>query len=254
MADENRNVDKTIELLASSIESYYEFLAGFDRDDFPKKWEETQPALRKLLQAIAVEIERVRSIVIQSVDYQELQKSQKISRDMLFQEREFFDFRPKGVTDRSWFDYGNKGVADCSIFDFANFSGANFSGTKTNRTKFRYAKLIGANLSDIWWNNVTLTGADLSRANLQGARFSYDLNSANLSDANLCNADLSHARLIGTNFSHANLTDADLSDASLVGANFSDADVTNTKFGNNRGMYLSLKQDLMARGAIFEDS
>jgi uncharacterized protein YjbI with pentapeptide repeats len=62
------------------------------------------------------------------------------------------------------------------------------------------------------------------------------------------------ASLSGVNFSHANLADADLSDTTLFGANFSDADVTNTKFGNNRGMYLSLKQDLMARGAIFEDS
>jgi uncharacterized protein YjbI with pentapeptide repeats len=254
MADENRDLDKTIELLASSIESYYKFSVNSDRDDLPRKWAEIQPALRKLQQEIAIEIERGRSIVIRSADYQKLQNSRRISGDMRFQEREFFDFRYDGVTDRSFFDDRNKGVPACSFFDFGNFSGANFSGTKTTRTSFRYAKLIDADLSNVWWRSSRLNGADLSHANLQGARVGYDLNSANLSNANLCNANLHLAHLCGVNFSHANLADADLSGADLFGANFSDADVTNTKFGDNRGMDPSLKQDLMARGAIFEDS
>jgi hypothetical protein len=37
------------------------------------------------------------------------------------------------------------------------------------------------------------------------------------------------------------------------GTNLSNANVTNTKFGRNTGMYPSLKQDLIVRGAIFNE-
>ena len=51
-----------------------------------------------------------------------------------------------------------------------------------------------------------------------------------------------------------NLTRADLSDANLSGADLSRANVENARFGYNSGVSESLKHDLIARGAIFEDS
>ena len=47
----------------------------------------------------------------------------------------------------------------------------------------------------------------------------------------------------------ATLLSADLSDADLSGA-----EVNGAQFGNNLGISNSLRQDLIARGAIFEDS
>ncbi len=82
----------------------------------------------------------------------------------------------------------------------------------------------------------------------QGAK-GQDLSDADLSDANLRSADLRSADLIGAYLSGAYLRSADLSDADLSGAN-----VKNTRFSDNKGISESLKQDLITRGAIFEDS
>ena len=95
-----------------------------------------------------------------------------------------------------------------------------------------------------------LRGADLSGANLSGAY----LRSARLVQTNLRSARLNHANLI-----EANLIGADLSNAQLFGADLTDADlsgakVENARFGDNSGISESLKRDLIARGAIFEDS
>jgi uncharacterized protein YjbI with pentapeptide repeats len=79
-----------------------------------------------------------------------------------------------------------------------------------------------------------LSNSDLSCA---------DLSNANLENANLENADLNCADLSGAKLSNANLTNAD----------FSDAIVENAKFNNNLGISSELKQDLINRGAIFED-
>jgi uncharacterized protein YjbI with pentapeptide repeats/DNA-binding Xre family transcriptional regulator len=100
-----------------------------------------------------------------------------------------------------------------------------------------------------------LSGVDLSGANLSGADLSdADLSGANLSDAVLYGANLSGANISDANLSDANLSDADLSDANLGGTNLSDANVKNARFADNLGISESLKQDLKARGAIFEDS
>ena len=45
-----------------------------------------------------------------------------------------------------------------------------------------------------------------------------------------------------------------LFDADLSGANLSSAKVENSLFGYNKGISDSLRQDLIRRGAIFEDS
>lgn len=234
------NIHEILEKLAEEIVSYHESSTIYNQTDFPIQWAENRKVLSKLQELVAAEIERERLIFTRSSEYQELQNSQKIGRSMRFQDRRFFDFR-------------GKSIPDCSEFSFIDFSGANLHGTHTNRTRMLYAKLIGANLSNIWWR-VRLTGADLSHANLQCARLSYDLNITNFSNANLSNADLSCANLIGTDFTNANLSNADLECTNLVGTVFTNANVTNTRFFRQSGIHPTLKQDLIARGAIFHES
>jgi uncharacterized protein YjbI with pentapeptide repeats len=222
MLEVNHNVYKYIDILEKSIDSYHKFLRFSSEDDLLKNWEKSKHALIKLQQLLAVETERVRSTDNRSTQERELHNSQDGWRDLRFQDCKLLDFSIRGVP-------------DCSDYRFADFSGANLSGTsRANRTRFNYAKLIGADLSDIYWH-ADLTGADLSGANLQGARLSCELSSTNLSDADLCDADLS--------FAHC-----------LVSTNFSNANVTNTKFGRGWGIYPSLKQDIISRGAIFDES
>jgi len=135
----------------------------------------------------------------------------------------------------------------------ADLSGADLSD-ETNETK----------LDEKWhkvWEivnqpeaNRNLSGANLSGANLSSANLrSADLRSANLSNANLITANLSNA-----NLSNANLSGADLSSAELLATNLTNADLSNAKvrnacFRDNLGIPESLKSNLIARGAIFED-
>ena len=51
----------------------------------------------------------------------------------------------------------------------------------------------------------------------------------------------------------AELEETDLNGANLSGANLTGANVENALFGNNEGLTKSLKQDLIARGALFQD-
>jgi tetratricopeptide (TPR) repeat protein len=90
-----------------------------------------------------------------------------------------------------------------------------------------------------------LSGADLSYINLSD----MNLSGANLFSVNLFSADLSDTKLNGVNLSDANLSFANLSDADL-----SDANVDNTKFRYNQGISESMRQNLIDRGAIFEDA
>jgi uncharacterized protein YjbI with pentapeptide repeats len=81
---------------------------------------------------------------------------------------------------------------------------------------------------------------------------------ANLCRADLSGANLSRADLSGANLSGANLSKADLSGANLSGANLSEANLRGTivklaRFGFNTGISILLRQNLIARGAIFED-
>ena len=78
---------------------------------------------------------------------------------------------------------------------------------------------------------------------------------ANLSGADLSGADLIGANLRGANLSEANLSEANLSRADLSGANLIGADVSRTRFSSiTRGLSEESKQDLIERGAIFEDA
>ena len=103
---------------------------------------------------------------------------------------------------------------------------------------------------------VNLSLSDLSEANLMRA---------NLMCANLTDTDLTGANLMCANLSDVDLTGADLTGANLTGAYVCNADLNcvtlsdttnfnNTQFiGYNYGISEQMRQDLIARGAIFED-
>jgi uncharacterized protein YjbI with pentapeptide repeats len=137
----------------------------------------------------------------------------------------------------------------------ADLKSANLSGTDLSSANLKSANLSGANLKSANLRSADLRSANLRSADLIGA----DLRSANLSGAYLSATNLSHADLRFVNLRFVNVSDADLSDADLSGANLRDADLSKTKvekarFSSNLGISESMKQDLIKRGAIFEDS
>jgi uncharacterized protein YjbI with pentapeptide repeats len=151
----------------------------------------------------------------------------------------------------------------------ANLRAANLSGVNLSDADLRSADLRGANLMGANLMGANLMGANLSDANLSGVNLSdADLMGADLRGANLMGANLMGANLMGANLMGANLSGVNLSDADLMGANLSDADLSyadlmgvnlisanikNTRFGFNTGISESMRQDLIERGAIFED-
>jgi uncharacterized protein YjbI with pentapeptide repeats len=142
----------------------------------------------------------------------------------------------------------------------ADLSGAYLKSADLNSAKLFYAYLISADLSGANLSGANLSGANLSGANLSGANLSganlrrADLSGANLRRADLGSADLSRAYLIDANLSGADLSGADLRSANLSGANLSKTKVEKARFSSNLGISESMKQDLIKRGAIFEDS
>jgi Pentapeptide repeats (8 copies) len=127
----------------------------------------------------------------------------------------------------------------------ADLSGANLIGANLSGADLSGANLIGADLSGANLNRADLSGADLSRADLIGAK---------LSRADLIGAKLSRAKLIGANLTGAKLIGADLIGANLSDANLTGANVKYARFELAFGITQSLKQDLIARGAIFDDT
>jgi uncharacterized protein YjbI with pentapeptide repeats len=147
----------------------------------------------------------------------------------------------------------------------ANLSDANLILADLSEVNLRGADLSGADLSEVNLRDANLRGANLSLADLRDARLSLanlsgaflsgaDLNNAKLSDVNLSGANLSGADLRDANLSDVNLRGANLSDVNLRGANLIGANVEKAHFSDSLGISESLKQDLIKRGAIFEDS
>ncbi len=150
----------------------------------------------------------------------------------------------------------------------ADLSGANLRDADLRNANFRgalliHAELKNADLSRAKLSGANLSGADLSRAKLSGA----NLSGADLRDTDLRNADLSRAKrnqlltytnLSGANLSGANLSGANLSSAFLIRADLSNtelenANVNNTIFRDNQGISDQLKQNLIERGAKFDE-
>ena len=116
----------------------------------------------------------------------------------------------------------------------ADLSYANLSSSNLNYANLRDARLVGTNLSY----------SDLYEANLIGTNLSY---------ANLSNIKLTNANLVGTNLSYSHLCNADLRGAYLCYANLNGANVIGTQFGIGKSFSIEEKQDLIERGAIFDE-
>ena len=143
-------------------------------------------------------------------------------------------------------EYRNLQNIDLSSADLsnANMYQANLSNADLSNTNLDSANLHSAKL-----NSTNLNGANLNCANLLCA----DLHNANISGGNLSNAKLPCANLTDANLTDANLTNADMYGAILNGTILSGADVKGAIFGSNEGIGESIKKDLIARGATFED-
>ncbi|NES71453.1 MAG: pentapeptide repeat-containing protein [Okeania sp. SIO2D1] len=142
-----------------------------------------------------------------------------------------------------------------TILRGAMLRGAMLRGAYLHETDLSEANLREADLSRAYLRKAILNGADLSGADLSGAILSGAilsgaiLNGAILNGAYLHETDLSEANLHETDLSGANLREADLS-----GAKLENSKVINTKFSSNSpGITEELKQDLIQKGAIFED-
>jgi uncharacterized protein YjbI with pentapeptide repeats len=174
-----------------------------------------------------------------------------------------------GKRDLSGADLSDTGLRNAYLIG-ANLNEADLSDADLSGAYLSDADLSGAYLSDADLSGAYLTSANLSGASLTSANLSRvylivaNLSGANLSGANLSGADLSGADLSGADLSGADLSDADLSVANLSGANLSGANlsganlsaiqVEQTRFSHNLGITQQLKQDLINREAIFEDS
>jgi uncharacterized protein YjbI with pentapeptide repeats len=220
------------ENLQKSIQCFNKSLEVFTQDKFPAKWQINQEDLS------------------QSMEVWEVEK-QNLIKDILVLPR----------TSRN-LQYANLISANLSdaILDNANLIDANLSGATLIRadlssTRLIDARLSDANLSDAYLFCASLIDANLSGANLSGANLSGTrLIGANLIGATLIHANLIGATLIDANLSGANLSGANLSSANLISANLSGANVDKAQFGYNHGISESMREDLKARGAIFEDS
>ncbi len=131
-----------------------------------------------------------------------------------------------------------------------DFAGGNLLGANLSKID-----LSGANLCRTNLRGADLTDADLSEANLSGANLSgADLSGAYVENADLSYTDLHRASLALTNLGGADLSGANLRQTNLSNANLSGAKVQSACFGNNPGLSLELQQNLIQRGAIFEQS
>jgi uncharacterized protein YjbI with pentapeptide repeats len=220
------------ENLEISIECFNKSLSIYTRNKFPEKWKINQDNLG----------ESQRSI--ESIGYLhpsiELLRKKRVIEDIIN--------RP----------ISNRELVDTNLFEAylfgaylsnANLSGTNLSGAVLIDAYLRGSNLLGAYLSDANLSGANLSGANLRIANLSDANlFETNISNTNLFDANLRGANLNSANLSGANLSSANLTGAKLFNVNLNGAI-----VEQALFGSNLGISVSLRQDLIVRGAIFDD-
>jgi Pentapeptide repeats (8 copies) len=132
----------------------------------------------------------------------------------------------------------------------ANLRGANLRVTNLRGADLRVTNLIGADLSGANLRGANLRGANLRGANLSGA----NLSEADLSEADLSEADLRVTNLSGVNLYRANLSGVNLRGANLIGADLRNARVEKARFGSDSGISDDLKNELIDKGAIFEDN
>jgi uncharacterized protein YjbI with pentapeptide repeats len=252
--------------LRISIECFKKSLEIYTQEKFPDKWDMNQRDLKKSQQ---------------SLDSFKLIQKQRLIQDIIG--RQILDRQLKGANligakltgvkliranlcnaklggvDMSHANLGGANLSNAKLgganLSSANMSCANMSGSNLNGADLIDADLIDANLSYADLSKASLSGANLNKADLSAANLSStnlsssNLNQTVLSGSNLVDADLANATLIGADLSRAKLTGANLTGANLHGAN-----VKNARFKFNSGISEAMKQDLIARGAIFEDT
>ncbi|XZN89581.1 MAG: pentapeptide repeat-containing protein [Microcoleus sp.] len=132
----------------------------------------------------------------------------------------------------------------------ADLSGTNLSGTNLSRANLSPAYLSHGDLKSPHLKRAKLSFADAIGTHLKGTY----LKGADLKGADLKDADLRFADLSSTDMRDADLSGADLRGADLRGADLKGIQVNKTRFSDNLGITEKLKQHLIKRGAIFDDS
>jgi uncharacterized protein YjbI with pentapeptide repeats len=212
-------------------------LAYFDRIN-GKRWENLQKSIACFNKSLEV------------FDRDKYPQKWQINQEDLIQSQEAWDVEKQNLI---------KDILERAT-THRKLTGVDLSHANLSKAILKSSDLCYANLSYTDLNNANLLDANLSSANLNGANlFMCILNDAMLCSANLSGASLSSANLTDADLSDANLSHANLSGSYLRGADLSDADlsganVDNAKFGDNEGISESMKKELMARGAVFEDS
>jgi uncharacterized protein YjbI with pentapeptide repeats len=233
----NRSKGSHLQNLQLSIKCFKYSLDFYNKDEFIEKWQLNQHSLKKSQQSLKL---LKKKNLIKNI----------IARPRLFRKLNGVDLIRANLRGAN-LGYANLINAKLGSIDLsgAELNNANLSNAKLGSGNLTVANLSDAHLINAKLGSVNFSKANLSNANLTGA----DMSGANLSFVNLNRSNMSHAKLEGADLIDANLSDANLSFAKLKGANLKGADVHNTRFKSNSGISPSLKQDLIARGAIFDD-
>jgi uncharacterized protein YjbI with pentapeptide repeats len=238
------------ENLEISIECFNKSLEIFTQDEFPEKWKINQDDLNQSQLSLELILRRTKEDIIQLVKLRENNMSlfERLSSDLNNLIARLF--KPKSLL--------VKDIIDRPIrwrqLEKVDLSGADLSSAYLGGAILFNANLSGANLSGAILCDAGLINTNLIRANLSTADLCFaHLNYADLTLANLSGADLSITILCDADLSGADLSGADLRGANLIDTNLSGADVNNTRFRNNAGISESTKQNLIDRGAIFDD-
>jgi uncharacterized protein YjbI with pentapeptide repeats len=246
----NRIKGNRRENLEISIECFNKSLEIFTQNEFPEKWKINQDDLNQSQLSLELILRRTKEDIIQLVKLRENNMSlfERLSSDLNNLIARLF--KPKSLL--------VKDIIDRPIrwrqLEKVDLSGADLSGVYLRGALLFNTNLSGANLSGAILCDAGLVNTNLIRANLSTADLCFaHLNYADLTLANLSGADLSIAILCDADLSGADLSGADLRGANLINANLSGADVNNTRFRNNAGVTESTKQNLIDRGAIFDD-
>jgi uncharacterized protein YjbI with pentapeptide repeats len=253
--------------LQESIKCFNKSLEVFTQDKFPEKWQINREDLIQSQDAWEVERQNLmRDICDRQIPYRQL-NGVNLSCFYIEGLKQTWHIREIGTTLTEYIKPAYLMGADLRKADLrqTRLNWANLSNADLSKANLMGAILNSANLTEANLNHAYLCHADLTATNLNRAKLCHTnlmgvtLNVADLSDAILHHANLNRADLTNSNLSNADLSNADLRYAKLMlanlsGANLSGADVNHAQFGNNSGISKSMKQNLIDRGAIFDDT
>jgi uncharacterized protein YjbI with pentapeptide repeats len=244
----NRNQGDRRENLERSIECFKKSLEIFTQNEFPDKWKINHEDLAICERSLALlpkpkgmnNFNECRNIII---------PLQALCSGLSKVINRLFEIDKKSLTE----DIFNRPISYRKL-KCADLSDADLSNTFLRKANLRKANLRDVNLSNAELSYAKLRNANLRCANLRNANMCYaKLSNADLSYADLNYTNLSDSELTYTDLSYSNLSDANLRGANLSNANLNGANVSNTRFGYKSGFSESVMQDLIERGAIFDE-